>query len=373
MPNLNLTEISVRALKGSGQYITYWDTNLPAFGVRVGKRRKTFVIVRGKKRERTTIGHYPTLSVGEARTKAKKLLGEEPKPKAVRILFEKARDEYLATFPESAHRYHLKLIFNKHFAVLEGKQLSAIEDSDVGAALDAIEGPSARLHAFRCIRAFFRWSIRPPRRYVRQNPMEGYEAPGSDTKGSRTLTDAELKAVWEAADSPTERVFRLMILWGTRNGETIAIQRAWITDGVLVIPGEYTKNGRDHAIPILPQAKAILDSLPAWTTAKGETSPYFFPGRGGETHITPHSLAKLMRQIKAEKNLSGFTSRDIRRTFRTNMARLKVPRDLSEVLINHAPPVLDEIYDRYDRIREKRAALAKYEAFVLKLIRSGAT
>ena len=52
------------------------------------------------------------------------------------------------------------------------------------------------------------------------------------------------------------------------------------------------------------------------------------------------------------------------------MARLKVPRDLCEVLINHAPPVLDEIYDRYDRLEEKREALQHYEQFLEGLLKS---
>lgn len=50
------------------------------------------------------------------------------------------------------------------------------------------------------------------------------------------------------------------------------------------------------------------------------------------------------------------------------MARLKVSRDVSEVLINHAPPVLDDIYDRYDRLDEKREALAKYETALIWLL-----
>jgi hypothetical protein len=47
----------------------------------------------------------------------------------------------------------------------------------------------------------------------------------------------------------------------------------------------------------------------------------------------------------------------------------KVPREISEVLINHAPPVLDEIYDRYDRLDEKRDALKKYEEWLASVIR----
>ena len=80
MPRLRLTEIVVRGLRGSDQYVTYFDTNLPGFGIRVGKRSKTFVVVRGRKRERISIGRYPNLSLADARTKARRLLANEPEP-----------------------------------------------------------------------------------------------------------------------------------------------------------------------------------------------------------------------------------------------------------------------------------------------------
>lgn len=70
----------------------------------------------------------------------------------------------------------------------------------------------------------------------------------------------------------------------------------------------------------------------------------------------------------AASGTKDWTIRDLRRTFRSNMARLKVPREVCEVLINHAPPALDEIYDRYNRLEEKREALAKYEAFIQALL-----
>lgn len=364
MATMLFTEISVRALKGSDKYETYFDSKTPGFGLRVGKRSKTFLVVRGKKRERISIGRFPDISLADARTEARRLLAEPSAPKTSRITFDTARDEYLESKPEGAHRYHLKLIFRKHFSSLEGRQLGDIEDGDIREALDKIAGASARLHAFRAIRAFFRWACRPPRRYLKNTPMEGYEAPGSDKKGTRTLSDAELQTLYKAAEGSTRSVFRLMVLWGTRNGETVAIERSWVKDEVLTIPGKHTKNGRDHAIPLLPMAKAILDSLP-------HRNDYYFPGRSDEAHLTPHSLAKIMRGLQGDNGLSGFSSRDIRRTFRSNMARLKVPRDLCEVLINHAPPVLDEIYDRYDRLEEKRDALARYEAFMIKLLGRG--
>jgi hypothetical protein len=49
---MRLTEISVRALKGSDTYTTYFDDTLPGFGIRVGKRSRTFIVLRGKQRQR---------------------------------------------------------------------------------------------------------------------------------------------------------------------------------------------------------------------------------------------------------------------------------------------------------------------------------
>jgi hypothetical protein len=95
MPNLGLTEISVRALKGSGKYISYWCDLTPGFCVRVGKRTKTFCVVRGKDRERISIGKWPDLSVSDARTEAKRLLAAEPESKTISRTFPEARALFL--------------------------------------------------------------------------------------------------------------------------------------------------------------------------------------------------------------------------------------------------------------------------------------
>lgn len=60
--NKTLTEFAINALKFEGKTRYVWDPSLPAFGVRVGKTRKTFTVIRGKTRERITIGQYPAIS-----------------------------------------------------------------------------------------------------------------------------------------------------------------------------------------------------------------------------------------------------------------------------------------------------------------------
>ena len=363
--------MSVRTLKPSQGYVTYWDDTTPSFGIRVGMKTKTWTIMRGRDRERVSIGRYPDISLAEARAEAKRLLSTNPEPKGAPKTFAQAREEFLdQNYRESTsrHKHIVTLILNKHFKAIEHTQLADVTDDGIRKALDKLKAtPSSQLHVYRAVRTFLNWCVRPPRRYISRSPMEGYEPPGRDRRGTRVLTDDELVLVWNASKTGSRAIFRLLILWGTRNAETCCIERKWANDGVLTIPGGNTKNGRDHGIPILPLAQTVLDDRP-------HAGPYYFQGRHSfSDHLTSGALNKMRAEIQAETRTKDWQARDIRRTFRSNMARLKVPREVCEVLINHAPPVLDEIYDRYDRLDEKREALAKYEAFMLVLLAQGKT
>lgn len=72
---LHMTDVVVSRLKEPG---TYFDETTPAFGLRVGKNRKTWFVIRGRERLRSNIGQYPSVSLADARKEAKKLLTEAP-------------------------------------------------------------------------------------------------------------------------------------------------------------------------------------------------------------------------------------------------------------------------------------------------------
>ncbi|MEM0911385.1 MAG: Arm DNA-binding domain-containing protein, partial [Pseudomonadota bacterium] len=69
----NLTDTMLRSAE-PGKVL--WDNALKGFGVRVGKTRKTFIVLIESGR-RKSIGHYPDMTLAEARREAKRTLAEK--------------------------------------------------------------------------------------------------------------------------------------------------------------------------------------------------------------------------------------------------------------------------------------------------------
>src|SRR5437762_4213558 len=97
-------------------------------------------------------------------------------------------------------------------------------------------------------------------------------------RGKRILSDDELRKVWHACEDMFGDMIRLLILWGCRNGEIGRLMPQWQERDVMTIPGDSTKNGRAHAIPILPMARAILHR-------RKTNARYYFPGRLIDDHF----------------------------------------------------------------------------------------
>jgi integrase len=342
------------------------DRKTPAFGLRVGKHRKTWIVLKEPNRTKVRLGHYPDLPLTEARRRAHVALGTPFVAKDQSTSFEQAKLDFLE------NNYRGKKPRTKHEATrllnrLDFKgTLADLDDTSIERQLKKLAHvPSEQLHAFRALRAMLRWCMRPPHRYIKHGPLEGYPAPGKDKKGTRILTDAELRKVWNACEGAFGDMIRLLILWGARNGEISRLQPQWNEAKMLTIPGDFTKNGRAHAIPVLPMARAILER-------RKTNGLYYFPGRTQDSHFNDGSWGKLKKELDKRSGVTGWQCRDLRRTFRSTLARLAVSREIAEIMLNHVTGSgksdLDEIYDKWTYVPEKRAALQKLENHLKKLI-----
>jgi hypothetical protein len=147
-----LTEIAIRRLKPSEEYETHWDS-LPGFGVRVGRKSKTYVVVVGRDRRRITIGRFDQIKLADARKEAKRLLSSEPEEKIPNRSWQTARDEFLDTHyrTRAAYtKYQATRLLTKRFKALDWKPLTKITHRDIGECLAAMAAtPSEQLHAYR--------------------------------------------------------------------------------------------------------------------------------------------------------------------------------------------------------------------------------
>ena len=153
--------------------------------------------------------------------------------------------------------------------------------------------------------------------------------------------DREIAWLWHAADVeayPLGPMIKLLLLTGCREMEIGALAWDEIQGDEIVLEGERTKNGEPHHVPLSPQAKAILASVPRISGC-----PYVFTvtGEGPFTSWScgKHRLDKTMRKLAIEgdaKTPAPWRIHDLRRTCATLLERLGTPLQITEAYLNHS-------------------------------------
>src|SRR4029077_5471496 len=368
MSSIHFTDLAVSRLKEPG---TYYDDATPAFGLRVGKNRKTWFAIRGKERLRTTIGRYPAVPLTDARKAARTLL-TEPVKKQVRRSFGDASELFFVAKQNRKPRTQkdYQRLIKRHFLPkLRHRKLPDLTFEDILGCVEGVAKSEAN-YALVVARIFLRWCVRPPRRYIPHNPLEGIEIAPSK-KRKRVLSDIELKGVWKAAGAqgyPHDTVVKLLILTGQRRGEMANLRRPWINEKerTITLPPWVTKNSKEHVFPYGDMVAQILQCLP-----RLNSTDLIFPSRVSDAR--PFSgWGKYKKELDAlAEHVDAYRLHDLRRTMRTIHGQIGTPSEIGERLINHAAAVVtdvEEIYDRYGYLKEMRTAVGNYEAHLTKLL-----
>jgi hypothetical protein len=205
----------------------------------VGKYRKAWVITRGTDRQRITVGHYPAMSLADARKEARKLL-TEPVARHSGMKFEAAyelfkQDHIAGKKPRTQCDY--KRMIEKHLLLKFGnKRLADVSYEDVTAITDKLP-TSERAHCLAVGRTFFRWCVQPPRRYIPHSPLEGVKVKTGNRR-KRVLKQDELTRVWTAAETegyPYGTIVQLLASTGQRRGEIANLRWTWIDEKERII------------------------------------------------------------------------------------------------------------------------------------------
>lgn len=325
-----LTDMAIRKLTPpeKGQ-LKVWDTNLPGFGLLVGKRTKTFLVVYGKDRRNLTIGRYPEVSLREAREAAKGVLVAKPQKRRSKSLTELSTafldDCRTRLRPSSVRRYEVVL-----------KHAPDIPIDEVSKSL------AKTAHEVMAYKVMFNWACRME--LAERNPFQYSKT--TINHRDRVLSDDEIAAIWHYEDGIFSDVVKLLLLTGQRRNQIVSIEPSWIDDDTINFPASIMKSKRPHTIPFGQLTTQYL-------------KPLRFNGWG-------KSKARMDKAI----GVNDWVLHDLRRYYSTTMAKLGVPLHITEHLLDHRTSTsgVQAVYMRYGFLPEMREAVSQFESHIASII-----
>jgi integrase len=238
--------------------------------------------------------------------------------------------------------------------------------------------PGQAQNALESTRRMYNWAI--DQGMLEITPFRGVKRPAPKNKKDRALTEKEIKIFWDelnAADMSDEirRALKLTLVTGQRPGEVIGMHTNEITDKWWTIPKEKTKNKKAHRVYLTGLALELVGPLKSIDPKTGETKPkeYIFscPHKEKKKPIQEGAMGHAIRfNYEAKKfSIYRFTPHDLRRTAVTHLARLKVPLEWRERIVNHLPKELDAIYNLYEYDEEKETSMKRWEQELMRIFK----
>lgn len=384
MPHAKLTDAMIRALKppAAGQ-ADYWDQTpgFKGFGVRISQGgSRTFILMHGPTRTRTTLGRFPLLTLAKAREKATIILAERTlgiEPEQPTISLGDALAIFFSSHCDVQNRertaYETKRLLNRHFKPhFQHQKLAEIRTFRIAEMLDGIDALSERRHAFTALRTFFRFCVH--RGLLDRSPCDRLKMPGGQIGSrERLLADDELVSVWRAADEmgyPFGPIVKLLILTGQRRSQIGGLRREWIKDDRIEFPAEIMKAKKPFTIPLAPTAKAIIEAMPL-------KEGFLFPARrrgDGERGVRPFngwSKDKAILQRRIAEPIPQWGLHDLRRTASTRWAELGTQPHINDMLLAHTMQgvsAVHRIYNLATYFEPMKSALQEWERRVEALL-----
>jgi integrase len=252
-----------------------------------------------------------------------------------------------------------------------GKPISEITGTDVVEAIETIVARGSPVAASR-FRAWcsklFSYAVAS---YLRpDNPAKGTENPITvrDIQRDRRLTDHELSLVWHCAEQlgpPFGPAVQLLAVTGQRRSEVF--EATWdefnLNTATWIIRSIRSKNGAEHIVPLSDVAVAILRGIP-----RIDGSPYVFTTTGASP-VSGISKAKarldqLIATANGGKAIPPWRMHDLRRTFVSGCARLRIPSEVLERTIKSFGGVRG-VYNVHAYEDEHRSAMQAWADHVI--------
>jgi integrase len=349
------------------------------------------------KREKVTIGSYPSMTLKVAHVKhatmlEKVNLGESPAhaKREARLQAAVGLDPQ-DTFGHLAEKWVEQVLKERNknsrqdeiyirrdiIPSIGSKPLQTITTKDVWSCVEAVK---ARGHgqAARRVRSVLKrvFDYAMSHGLAHANPASTVRPTDiALTKArSRVLSAREIPSWLHAIETSsigrsTKLALRFLLLVPARKGELISAKWSDVdfVANTWDITVEASKNGTPLRHKLPDQAMAVLRELKQLAM----DSQWVLPSsRGlGKNHISSSTMNTAVRGITGLPQ--GVVIHDLRRTVRTYLSELGVASNVAELCLNHRPSGVRGVYDRSELIEQRHAALQKWESYLQTLLHDG--
>lgn len=384
-----------------GSRVTYYDTKVAGLAIRVTSTGvKSFVVRKfmNNKAVRATLGHYPAMTIAQARDAARKTLNtlsagtnpnvEKKVQRMKTITLQEAMNDYIANCEHERRKdktiRDYQIIFNSYLSEWSTKELTSITTEMVKNKHKKIGDKTIyRANAtMRLLRAIFNFAIEESRDknngepLIKYNPVNLKKKWFKEKARENIIRQNDLKDWFQAVQSlpddksnithrnssETVRDYLILLLFtGLRPGEGINLVWGDIDFKNKILSIKDTKNRSDHEIPLSDYILKLLEQRKQ--ESEGE---FVFPGNSSDK-----ALVSANRQVKKVIKDSGveFLLHDIRRTFSTYAKNLKIDYLLIKKMLNHKINDVTAVHYIQITVEDLREPMTKIEEYILELIK----
>jgi len=309
----------------------YYDTKIRGLGVAItGKGTKTFIVYKkiDGKPERITLGHFPALSIENARTLALEVntqiaKGKNPNKEKHRVQQELELGSLFKRYLEHYAKNHKKSwlgdekLFKRYLLGLERKKISLIKKSDIEslhASIGNNHGKYAANRTLALLQTMYNKAINWG--WEGANPCLGIKK-FKEKSRDRFLQADEFSKFFQSLAEEVNIIARdfilVSLLTGARKNNVLSMR--WkevnLENRTWRIPE--TKSGEALTIPLMDEVIQILEQRKFDNKEKGfGNSEFIFPGIGKNGYLADPK--KAWKRVLKSSNIEDFRIHDLRRT-----------------------------------------------------------
>lgn len=348
----------------------------------------------GKQQPLVTIGEYPSISLQDARDRARKYgetvssgvspVAEAKKDRGAVQSHDSVRgfadlwfEAEIADKSKSYSTVTRRALVKDVYPAIGNKPLADVNAGDVLAICDKIKrrgAPQMALFTRNVIKRMYEYAI--ARQVATINPAQQLVARFIATPQSRTrvLSPDEIGRVMRAVyASDMSRAYKLalhlLVITMVRKSELIEAE--WsefdLDAGIWRIPAARMKKDIEHWVYLSAQAVEMIRELQTLT----HSQRFLFPMRRGyeDRPIAKSTLNQAVRAMKAD--VQHFVIHDFRRTASTHLHEMGMSSDAIEKALAHSIKGIKGVYNRAEYADERSKILQLWASFVDTQINDG--